>query len=938
MRFYEDPTFLQENREAPRAHYIPYDSLEKALAGDRAQSAYYRLLNGDWQFKFFSRDVDLPAEITAWDTIPVPSCWQMHGYEKPYYTNINYPYPVDPPYVPDENPLGVYRTTFTLDTAWSARETYIVFEGVCSNLSLYVNGQYVGYSQGTHIPAEFDLTPFVKEGENELVAQVRKWCSGSYLEDQDCFRMNGIFRDVYLLSREVGHIRDVDVTADCRHICVSAEDYEVYDANGDLADLTEPILWNAEHPYLYTVVVKGATEYIPIKVGMREIAVSEDYALLVNGVAVKLKGVNHHDTHPEKGFTMSDEDLLLDLTRMKELNINTVRTSHYPPTPHFLSLCDEMGFYVIDEADIETHGFVGRFPGAGYDDEQNPQEWINRRAEWREAYVERAIRMVERDKNHPCVIMWSLGNESAYGDNQRAMADWIHNRDNTRLVHYEGASSLGRFEGTDVYSRMYASTDELRHMLSRHERQQPIFLCEYVHAMGNGPGDVHDYVELMYEFPQFVGGCIWEWADHTVLVDGVPRYGGDFGELTHDGNFCSDGLVFHDRTFKAGSLNAKYCYQGFKGEYKDGKLVITNRYDFTDLADYTFRLELSVDGETVADTVLPVSAAPHETVTVDLPFAVDVSHKLGVYLNLYMLDGTYERGFEQYIVAEAAAVPTLGAAAVITEEAQHFVVKAAETEYTFDKLGGTITSIRKAGRELLAAPVRLTLWRAPTDNDRHIRHQWGIGDSDNLNRLFHKTYDVTAVDGVITVKGALAGVSRAPCLHYTATYAFDADGMVKVTMEGDFSKRMQSPYLPRLGFEFTLAAANDGFTYFGMGDGENYADMHYHAKMGQYRSTAAAEYVPYVMPQEHGNHTRAKRLAMDCGLTVMGERFEFNVSEYTSAALTAAGHWDELKKNGYTNLRVDYKVSGIGSHSCGPALLEQYRLNKEPFTFTFYLR
>ncbi len=934
MRFYEDPAFLSENREAPRAQYIPYDSLEKALAGDRAASRYYCLLNGEWDFKFFSRDIDLTDDIAEWDTVPVPSCWQLHGYEKPYYTNVNYPYPVDPPYVPDENPAGVYRTTFTLDDAWAARETFIVFEGVCSSLSLYVNGQYVGYSQGSHVPAEFDLTAFVKAGENELRAVVRKWCSGSYLEDQDCFRMNGIFRDVYLLSREAGHIRDIDITADCRHICVSAEEFEIYTPDGAVADLSVPILWNAEHPYLYTVVVRGKTEFIPIKVGMREVTISDKQELRINGVAVKLKGVNHHDTHPEKGFTMSDADILQDLQGMKALNINTIRTSHYPPTPYFLALCDEMGFYVIDEADIETHGFVSRCVGAGWDDAENPQDWPNMRPEWREAYVERAQRMVERDKNHPCVIMWSLGNESGYGDNQRAMADWIHNRDTTRPVHYETASAMGRFEGTDVYSRMYASTDELSHKLSHHELSQPIFLCEYSHAMGNGPGDVRDYVELMYRYPQFIGGCIWEWADHTVVVDGVPRYGGDFGELTHDGNFCSDGLVFHDRSYKAGSLCAKYCYQGFAAAYKDGALLVTNRYDFTDLADYTFRLELAADGNVINTCDIAVSAAPHETVQVAVPFDVDVPCEMGTYLNLYQLEGDYERGFVQMTVCEKPYVPAASSPAVIVEEGDLLRVHTATTDYAFSKLGGGLVSVQKAGRELLAAPVRLSVWRAPTDNDRNIRHQWA---EDRLDRTFHKVYDCTVADNVITVAGSLAGVSREPLLKYTATYTFTADGTVAVAVTGDFGCRLASPYIPRLGFEFTLAAENDGFTYFGMGDGENYCDMYSHAKMGEYRSTAADEYVPYIMPQEHGNHTRVKRLSLDCGLTVRGE-FECNVSEYTAAALTAATHQNELQKNGFTNLRVDGKVSGVGSNSCGPMLLEPYRLKKEPFHFAFYLQ
>jgi len=945
MRVYERLDRLSEKREAQRAYYIPYDTLENALEGDKSKSAYYRLLNGEWDFKFYERDIDVPEKIEAWDKIPVPSCWQLHGYEKPIYTNVNYPYPVDPPYVPDENPCGVYRTSFIIDGNWKERETFIVFEGVSSCVSLYINGKFAGYSQGSHLQAEFNISEYVKEGENELVAKVLKWCSGSYLEDQDFFRFNGIFRDVYLLSREQGHIKDIDVSADCENIYVSCDSYEIYDPDGKPADLEKPVLWNAENPYLYTVVVKGKTEFIPIKTGMRDIRISDKYELLINGVSVKLKGVNHHDTHPTKGWYMSEEDIRLDLEKMKELNINTIRTSHYPPTPEFLNMCDEMGFYVVDETDIEIHGFVTRSTSYGYDDVENADEWINGKQEWENAFVERAVRMVERDKNHPCVIMWSTGNESGHGLNHRKMIEWIRNRDSSRLIHCEDASRAGHFDIPDVYSRMYPSVDSIRNELIPNKiLQHPIFLCEYSHAMGNGPGDVHDYIELMYESPKFIGGCIWEWADHTVIENGVGKYGGDFGEITNDGNFCCDGLVFADRSFKAGSLNTKYCYQNFTSELKDGKLYVTNRYSFTNLDKYSFRLELCADGKTVCEKTISISAEPLETVEIELPSDINVKCEMGVYLNLYQLDDGYERGFVQHEITSVKAEVVIDSEFEdFTEDDNYIYAETDGASYTFSKLYGSFVSIVKKDKELLAAPVRLTTWRAPTDNDRHIKHKWGLFSDNicgiNMNRLFNKVYSVSLCENRIEVKGSLAGVSRMPFLYYTANYEFYKNGAVKVSLSGNVREKISCDYLPRLGFEFTLNNENDSFEYFGMGDGENYCDMHYHAKIGQYSSTAEKEYVNYIMPQEHGNHTRTKKLTMGSGLEFVGDgEFEFNVSQYTSEALTTAMHTDELIKNGKTNLRIDYMVSGIGSASCGPQLIEKYRLKKEPFEFSFFIK
>lgn len=945
MREYEDLSKLSVNREAPRSYYIPYESLEKALIGDRFSSKYYTSLNGIWNFRYFSRDIDVPENIEEWDRIEVPSCWQLCGYERPYYTNLNYPFPVDPPYVPDENPCGIYERTFELKDDEVRRDNYIVLEGVSSCFYLYINDIFVGYSQGSHLQSEFDITRYVLEGYNKVTVKVLKWCSGSYLEDQDFFRFNGIFRDVYLLSRERGHIKDIEINATLKGITVNCERYYVYDMDGRIADLTNIQPWTAETPYLYTVVIQESGEFIPIKVGIREIGISENLELLINGRSVKLKGINHHDTHPTKGYTMSDDDLRLDLSKMKELNINTIRMSHYPPTPELLTMCDEMGFYVIDETDLEMHGFATRNSGYGWDDKANPDEWIHSDPKWEAAFIDRAQRMVERDKNHPCIIMWSTGNESGHGINHRKMIKWIRERDSTRLVHCEDASRQEYHGISDVCSLMYPNIKALeRDYILNDEWTEPVFLCEYSHAMGNGPGDVHEYMELMYKYPKLIGGCIWEWADHTVIENGVPKYGGDFDELTHDGNFCCDGLVFYDRSFKAGSLNVKYCYQGFASEYRNGRLKITNLYDFNNLSRYQFKAEFSVDGIVLDEKGIVIDCEPHRTVEIELTYKIPPC-KLGAYLNIYQFEDGYERGFAQHELLEV--FPSLefdDKNVEITDEEGLITVKTAMGSYQIERLTGQLTSISKNGKEMLAAPTRLTAWRAPTDNDRKIKYKWGLVDGDNqsginINKLFNKVYSVSVEKNEVIVVGSLAGVARAPFLRYTVTYEFFGSGEVKILLDGNVNENISFPYLPRLGFEFSLKKQNDSFAYFGMGELENYCDMHYHAKMGAYSSTAENEYVPYIMPQEHGNHTHTKILKMGDGIDfVARDEFEFRVSEYTSEELTRATHIDELRKNGFTNVRIDYMVSGIGSNSCGPELLEKYRLPKGRITFELCIK
>lgn len=916
----------------PRAHYIPYDSLKKALEGKKESSKLYTLLNGEWDFKYYSRDIDCPATISDWDKLPVPSCWQNHGYEKPYYTNVNYPYPVDPPYVPDDNPVGVYRKVITVDAEKAKMENYIVFEGVSPCVELFLNGEYVGFSTVSHSTSEFKLS--LKEGENELIAKVYKWCVGSYLEDQDFFRYNGIFRDVYLLSRPAGHLFDVEIGYDDKALYCDYN-YTLFDAEGNEASTDNLILWNAEKPYLYTVVIEQAGEYIPLKVGFRTQSVSELGELLVNGVSVKLKGVNHHDTHPLTGYSMTYDDMRSELLKMKELNINCIRTSHYPPQPAFIELCDELGFYVVDEADNETHGFAARNAAwPGYD--ENPL-WPCQNPEWREAHIDRAARLFQRDKNHTCVVMWSHGNEANYGENFAAMTEYIRANDTKmgfkRLIHYENSynentralrTEYADPDTVDVVSRMYPMPSELVIYLERTGDKRPVFWCEYCHAMGNGPGDLVDYWDFIYKHPQFIGGCIWEWADHSALIsEGKFGYGGDFGEETHDGNFCSDGLVFSDRSFKAGSYEAKYAYQPLATEWKNGVLTLTNRYDFTDLNETEIKYEVVVDGKVVASGRIDVSAAPHTDVSVELP--VDgYACELGTYLNVYMSNNGSVVAQTQHKIADAAIAPVGKGEAKIVENGEFAIISGEGFEYKFNLHYGQLSELG----DCLCTPMTLGVWRAPTDNDRKIKNDWF---SENYHKVHNKVYDTVIDRNTITVKASLASVSKVKFLDYTVKYTFFADGQIDVALEGDFDAKRH--YLPRLGFEFKTKAKD--FKYFGYGPYESYVDMHHGSMMGMYESNADAEYVNYIMPQEHGNHYNTKYLELGGFKFIAKNGFEFNVSNYDTMELFRKNHNFELVPNGYSNVRIDYKVSGIGSNSCGPTLSGKYRVREPKISFSF---
>ncbi len=950
MRKYEDLKFISENRESQRSYYIPENSMT--------------LLNGEWNFKFFECDFEEEYKEKEWEKIPVPSCWELFGYENPNYANVAYPHPVDAPNVPAKNPMGVYeRTFFASDTE---KETYIVFEGVSSCLELFINGEYVGYSQGSHLQAEFRISDFVKRGENTVCAKVRKWCSGSYLEDQDFFRFHGIFRDVYVLSRPKGHIKDIKIVTDNDKIKIDFEGtakIELFDAiknkiseldaeNNAEFTVLNPISWNAEKPYLYELVFTYKDEVICQKIGFVEYKISEKCEFLVNGVPVKLKGVNHHDTDAVKGWTMSDEDIKRDLLLMKKLNINTVRTSHYPPTPKFLDMCDELGFYVMLETDLEEHGFCNREAGGcGYDCIDNPV-WPCNNPEWKEAFVERMIRAYNRDKNHVSIFSWSTGNESGHGENHYEMIKWLRKEDGKRLIHCEDAShmadmaadnddkALEFMKRPDMHSRMYASIEGVKEKLESPDFKMPYFLCEYSHAMGNGPGDVCDYWEELYDYPSFIGGCIWEWADHTVIVDGVPKYGGDFkGEMTQDGNFCCDGMVFHNRDLKAGSLEVKAAYQGMECSLIGDVLTVENRYDFTNLSEYKFKYEIKVDGEVTEVKIDVLDVLPHKKTS----FKISLPEKcsLGAFVNCYLYDkDDYCVAQKQLEVNAEKEKEVYKTEPSKVEENNNFVIFSGESfRYTFSKNLGTFVSLVKDGKEQITEPVKLSSWRAPTDNDRNIKLQWGwynIWGGENLNRQFEMVYDCNLKENTVVVCGALAGVSRTPFFKYELSYTVNADGEIKAELNGKVKENCI--WLPRLGFEFKVPYENDKFSYFGMGPNESYCDMHHASMIDWYESDADKEYVPYIMPQEHGNHTKTKVLKINGGLTFTAEtEFDINVSHYTKEMLDEAKHWDELSKDA-TTVRIDYKNSGIGSASCGPELLEKYRLSEKDIHFVFYIR
>lgn len=830
LHFHEDLHHLHVNTMPNRAYYVPYSGKRVAMEGDRTKSDRFHLLNGKWAFRYFESFEDVPQEFSeklATDEISVPSVWQMHGYDRHQYTNVRYPFPYDPPYVPVDNPCGLYVRSFELEMRPGVQRT-ICFEGVDSCFYLYINGEFVGYSQIAHSTSEFDITNFVHAGVNTIAVLVLKWCDGSYFEDQDKFRMSGIFRDVYILDRSVNRINDyfvhtalrndltvADVTVDLTMNGEAAVEYRFYDAlgyelvngraeNGKIEFTVDNItLWSAENPYLYMLVLSCDGEVIAEKVGMREICV-EDGVLKINGQNVKFRGVNRHDSDPVLGSAVGYEEMLRDLRVMKLHNVNAIRTSHYPNAPEFMKMCDEFGFYVLDESDIETHGVVCH----GGLENMNFYNLIADDPTFAESILDRVQHCVERDKNRPCVVIWSMGNESGHGCNFDAALKWTKEFDPSRLTHYERASfppegELFNAEYLDTYSRMYPSVKAIDQYFEELESgvqsddpnrdpvvagvgKKPYVLCEYSHAMGNGPGDLEDYFLCFERHDGHCGGFIWEWCDHAIDMGNAGEgrrkyyYGGDSGEFPHDGNFCMDGLVYPDRKPHTGLLEYKNVIRPARVrevDLKAGKFVVHNYMDFTNLREtltmtYTIRQNgKEIYTDNVPEEVLDV--APHAEREFTIAYPQGLKGDFAVLFQSFqqfdtpLVPAGHALGFDQLGRQHYEVTPAEeGILAVEVDEDQRYVyVNGENFHYVYDKRRVSFDQINYENLHMLERPMELNIWRAPTDNDRTLRMQWErFGYDRGIPRGYATKVEDIDGDCVLTTEfsiGAIYQIGRA---------------------------------------------------------------------------------------------------------------------------------------------------------------------------------
>ena len=978
--YHEDLSILHVGCEEPRAYFIPFDDEGVAKGGVRETSARFSLLSGEWQFRFFARPGLVPEDfpqngLEAAATVTVPGNWQLYGLpetDRPNYTNVNYPIPYDPPYVPVDNPTGAFWREFTVED--DGQKRYLVFEGVDSCFYLWINGAFVGYSQVSHSTSEFDITTFVRPGINRLAVLVLKWCDGTYLEDQDKIRLSGIFRDVYLLTRPQQHLRDYQIStrlhggaaeisctvkganaADCV-FCLTAPDGTACGAGRVHDDtvrffLPNPVLWNAEQPRLYTLTIGYNGEWMAEKIGIREITV-RDSVVLLNGKPLKFKGVNRHDSDPYTGYAVSVEHMRRDLLLMKRHNINAVRTSHYPNDPRFPELCDELGLYLIAEADLECHGVdpVGDFNLIASD------------PVFEEAVIDRQRRLVERDKNRTSVVIWSIGNESGYGPVLRRALQWLKERDPSRLTHYEGVHASPSCDNSmaDVVSKMYPPLEYVRNFPLEEKEKRPLVLCEYCHAMGNGPGDLQEYWQLMWNRPQLCGGFVWEWCDHSVPMDAgenPPRYGygGDWGDWPNDNNFCCDGLVWPDRRPHTGLLELKNILCPVEVEEIDagrGSFRLINRLQFTSPAALLGRWEVTRNGTVAAkgDFAVP-DMLPGEAEEIRLPYALPENGRCFVRLSFAAPEDTAwwkrgdELGFRQFALpADTAASPVrISSGPVVAEEIEGAVLLRGERfAYRFNTKTGAFDSMVFAERELLKAPTAFTVWRAPTDNDNQVKHVW---KRCGLDRVIPRVYAVDVrreENGVcLAVNMALTAVMLRSPVRLSVVWQVAADGTL--VMDSDVRVGEWVECLPRFGLQLELDDQMDTATFFGFGPQESYVDKRAGAAKGQYVLQVDENLQPYIRPQETGSHYDTEWGAVygrdGAGLFVGSSRsFSFSALPYTAAELTAAAHDWELPPSEKTVLCADYKQAGIGSASCGPELQEKYRFSDKDFHFSLCLR
>ncbi len=1020
-KYYEDPKTLHLGTMPYRAYYIPFEADRTAneiLETAREDSGRVTMLSGDWKFHYYKNRFDVDERFTCteyeaenFDTIPVPSCWQILGYDRNQYTNVRYPFPYDAPYVPEENPCGAYIKKFNIEEEQLSDKSFLNFEGVDSCFYVWVNNKFAGYSQVSHNTSEFDISDFLKAGENTLAVLVLKWCDGSYLEDQDKFRFSGIFRDVYIISRPQEHIRDYfvkseisqdsnkarilvnveysnkEIQADC--VLLEADDktgvfsedgkripgqakgsiLETKQITGGQAEfeIENPKLWNAEAPVLYTLLIKTEEETILQRVALRRVEII-DSVIYVNKTAIKIKGVNRHDSDPYTGAAVNRQQALKDFTLMKRHNINGIRTSHYPASPWFLQMCDEIGFYVVSESDIESHGSVAFYSGGSFTTYGD----IVQMDIFYDAVRDRIESNVIRNKNCGSIIFWSLGNESGYGKAFEDGARWIKSYDNTRLTHYEGSiyETGGHKNDTsmlDVYSKMYDSLELIEEYLGKEENKKPYVLCEFIHAMGNGPGDIEDYFEKIYKEDRFTGGFVWEWCDHAVYMgktaEGKDRffYGGDFGEYPHDGNFCVDGLVFPDRRVGTGLLEYKNVIRPVRASLKDmgsGEVYFENKLDFMNLKDY-----LKVTYDVVCNGHTTESGAIEEF---DIPAGSGKSFHVSfslpqdgiTYLNLYYIlkedkpyaSKGYVLGFDQLLLKEGRykadghkenkAENSVSGGIRVMEEERQIIITGAGFRYVFNKLTGTFDSLVNHQVSYLDKPMEFNIYRAPTDNDRNIKQEWRkAGYNRPAVRVYH-TDTVTGESVTITSVLSIAAIQREHMLDIKVKWAVRPDGSIGVELHGTRNTAM--PYLPRFGFRLFMPREYTKAEYFAYGPYESYIDKHRCSRMSRFIQDVSDMHEDYIRPQENSSHYGCQYLKVSDEqnnyLEVTGaEDFSFNVSEYTQEELEEKQHNFELEKSGHTVVCLDYKNSGIGSNSCGPELIKKYRLDEKEITLSWNL-
>ena len=1002
-RYYENLSVLHENTMPARAYYIPASKRMDNLVEHREESDRMQLLNGTWKFQYFNSIYDIQDsffekdyDTEHFDVIQVPSVWQMAGYDVHQYTNIRYPFPFDPPYVPQDIPCGAYVHTFDYSRDEKASRAFLNFEGVDSCFYVWINGSYVGYSQVSHMTSEFDITDVLQDGTNTVAVLVMKWCDGSYLEDQDKFRMSGIFRDVYILKRPEQAISDYHIKTKIEDMIAKVElDMKFYfpvnvkisieDRNGAVVavgsiaeegaavlEIASPELWNTENPYLYKLILETENEVIVDHIALRKIEI-KDQVIYLNGQKIKFRGVNRHDSDPVTGFTISREQIITDLTLMKQHNFNAIRSSHYPNVPFFYEMCDKYGFMVIDEADIEAHGpfMLYRKEDTDYNRFKRWNEKIADDPVWEEAIVDRVKLMVERDKNRFCIVMWSMGNESAYGCNFEKALEWTKKFDPDRITQYESAryrnyDKTYDYSNLDMYSRMYPALSEIQEYLDK-DGSKPFLLVEYCHSMGNGPGDFEDYFQMIQNNDKMCGGFVWEWCDHAIAHGtaengkAIYAYGGDHGEEIHDGNFCMDGLVYPDRTVHTGLLEYKNVYRPARVisyNKESGELVLHNYMDFDDLKDYVkIHYELTQDGLVISKGKLPeVSAAPHSEGKINLKINVPESGKC--YLKfiyhlkkkLPLLDEDYILGFDEIEVSKddakcKLAEKWLQKTAVdselqVNENDAQIHIKGREFAYTIDKRTALFTEMKFAGREYLNHPMELNIWRAPTDNDMYIKSEWKKAHYDRAYTRAYTTEVVQGRHGVkITSHASVVAETVQKILDVMIAWKIDNTGRIDADIA--VTKDDEFPDLPRFGVRMFLDKKLTDARYFGMGPQESYRDKHQAASHGLYRANVGDLHEDYIRPQENGSHYDCEYVELNnsrYGIVVSAENaFSFNASYYTQEELEKKTHNYELIESDSVVFCVDYALNGIGSNSCGPVVLEQYRFDDVLFRFQFTL-